>query len=476
MRAIRAETEGNPFFVKQLVRHLEEAGRRPAGGRDGLGVPAGVRDVIARRVARLPARAGEVLRVAALIGRDFEYELLQRVADVPADELLDILDAAVRGALLAEVPSTPGRYSFAHALLRSTMEAELSATRRALLHRRIGEAIEERHRDRLEPGWTSSPGTSPRPGRRRSTVPSTTPSAPPRRPRTASPTTRRCDCCDRAVALRGRDDPVDHAELGRLESALATAESGAGTVGGGARELRAAPRRRRGGGGGRCLRVRGARPLRRHVGAVRPRRCGERALLQEALDRLPEGDSRLRCAGARAAGGARSTSSTPPRGSRCSTPRTRRWRSPGGSTTPTPWWRRSPPRRTPAGNRAERRAARDRRRADRAGRGTRRARRGGGGHLWRAVALLELCELDEAEPHLARYGELAERVQQFQLLVVRDRAAHDAHAATGRLRGRRGGGRGSARMGQARAAARQRADAGAASDPRGRDARPPQRA
>ena len=64
------------------------------------------------------------------------YELLGHVADVPAEELLDVLDAAVRGALLVEVPSAPGRYSFAHALLRSTMEAELSATRRALLHRR----------------------------------------------------------------------------------------------------------------------------------------------------------------------------------------------------------------------------------------------------------------------------------------------------------------------------------------------------
>ena len=109
VQAIQAETEGNPFFIKQLVRHLEEltGDVRPAAV-DALGVPAGVQDVITRRVARLPQPAAYVLRVAALIGRDFEFELLEQVADVDADTLLNALDAAVRGALLVEVPSTPG--------------------------------------------------------------------------------------------------------------------------------------------------------------------------------------------------------------------------------------------------------------------------------------------------------------------------------------------------------------------------------
>jgi DNA-binding SARP family transcriptional activator len=136
--AIHAETAGNPFFVKQLVRHLQESG-------DTGGVPDGVRDVIARRVARLSEHAGRVLGISALIGRDFDLDLLERVAGLAEEELLDVLDAAVRGALLVEVHSTPGRYSFAHALLRTALEAELSATRRARLHLRIGEAIEQLH-------------------------------------------------------------------------------------------------------------------------------------------------------------------------------------------------------------------------------------------------------------------------------------------------------------------------------------------
>jgi DNA-binding SARP family transcriptional activator len=141
LSAIREETNGNPFFLKQLVRHLEEGGGR---------VPAGVRDVIGRRVARLPEASGRVLRVAALIGRDFDFGLLRAVAQVPEDELLDVLEAAVRAGLLVEVASTPGRYSFVHALLRTALEDELSGARRALLHARIGSAIEQRSRFRLD--------------------------------------------------------------------------------------------------------------------------------------------------------------------------------------------------------------------------------------------------------------------------------------------------------------------------------------
>ena len=141
--AIHAETGGNPFFAKQLARNLEESG-------EAREVPDGVRDVIMARVGRLPGEAGRVLGIAALIGRDFDLELLEPVAGLSEDALLDLLDAAVRGALLVEVASTPGRYSFAHALWRTTLEAELSATRRARLHLRIGEAIEALHGARPE--------------------------------------------------------------------------------------------------------------------------------------------------------------------------------------------------------------------------------------------------------------------------------------------------------------------------------------
>src|SRR4051794_17730282 len=152
VRTIREETGGNPFFVKQLVRNLEEGGeataRRQSGG---FSVPDGIRDVIQSRVGRLPEGSERVLQVAALIGRQFDLVVLERVVDMSEDDLLDALDAAVRAGMLLEAAGVPGRYSFAHALLRKTLEDDLTATRRARFHRRIGEAIEARHRDHLDP-------------------------------------------------------------------------------------------------------------------------------------------------------------------------------------------------------------------------------------------------------------------------------------------------------------------------------------
>jgi DNA-binding SARP family transcriptional activator len=142
-RELREETHGNPFFVQQLVRHRRESGADR--------VSAGLRDVIVRRVARLPGEAGRVLGVAALVGREFELGLVELVVDVGEDDLLDLFDAAVAAGILDEVADAPGRYSFVHALVRTTLEHELSATRRARLHRRIARAIEGRHGDRLDP-------------------------------------------------------------------------------------------------------------------------------------------------------------------------------------------------------------------------------------------------------------------------------------------------------------------------------------
>src|SRR5262249_40133084 len=149
--AIHRETGGNPFFMKQLVRHLEDLGDlRPPPPGGSFAVPVGVRDVIARRIARLPADGGRVLKVAALIGQDFEVGLLIDVAALPEERLLDLLDAAVRAGILVEAGDAPGRYSFAHALLRTALEHELTATRRARLHAAIGEALERRHGDDAE--------------------------------------------------------------------------------------------------------------------------------------------------------------------------------------------------------------------------------------------------------------------------------------------------------------------------------------
>ncbi|MGH9164135.1 MAG: BTAD domain-containing putative transcriptional regulator [Acidimicrobiales bacterium] len=145
---VHAETEGNPFFVEEVLRHLMETGavrlseeRWVVVDRSALGVPEGVRDVVGRRIGRLTTPARELLSLASILGPHFDIELLASVRDVPEGDLLDALDEAVAARLIEETGAD--RYRFAHALVRATLSDELSATRLRRLHRRVAETIEK---------------------------------------------------------------------------------------------------------------------------------------------------------------------------------------------------------------------------------------------------------------------------------------------------------------------------------------------
>ncbi len=143
--SLRDQTGGNPFLIEQLVRHLEET---RAGDPDDA--PAELRQIISHRVNRLPDGGPDLLRRAALIGREFDLQILMATTTRDEDEVIDLLDAAVSAGLLDESPTVPGRFSFVHALLRSTLEDELGLTRKAMVHREIGEAIERQTGGRPE--------------------------------------------------------------------------------------------------------------------------------------------------------------------------------------------------------------------------------------------------------------------------------------------------------------------------------------
>jgi DNA-binding SARP family transcriptional activator len=139
-RRIHDRTDGNPFFVRELARHL--ADRRDGAG----GVPESVSDVVLARVARLSAHGAETLRRAAVLGESFELPVLERF-DGP-DGVLDALDEATAAGLLED--GAGGRYRFAHALTRDAVYGAIGASRRSDLHRRAAAALEAVHG--LDPG------------------------------------------------------------------------------------------------------------------------------------------------------------------------------------------------------------------------------------------------------------------------------------------------------------------------------------
>ena len=104
--------------------------------------------MIGARVGRLGHDAERVLSLAAVIGRDFDLDVLARATKTSEDDLLDILDAAAAAALVRELADTPGRYSFAHALIQHTLYEDLGPTRRARAHRQVAEALEDLCGDR----------------------------------------------------------------------------------------------------------------------------------------------------------------------------------------------------------------------------------------------------------------------------------------------------------------------------------------
>ncbi len=146
-RALHAATEGNPFFIEEIVRHLADAGvhagAASAAELQRVGLPEGVKEMISRRLGRLQPETVEWLRVAAVIGRDFDSTLVEQLVSLDEEQFLTALEEALAAGLLLESSTDPGLYSFSHALIREALYEGMSAQRRARIHGRVGEALEK---------------------------------------------------------------------------------------------------------------------------------------------------------------------------------------------------------------------------------------------------------------------------------------------------------------------------------------------
>jgi class 3 adenylate cyclase/tetratricopeptide (TPR) repeat protein len=152
-RSLHETTEGNPFFLREVLRHLTETGAltledgRWVGSRPAadIGLPEGVKEVIGRRLSQLSADSNKILRMAAVIGREFDLQLLVEISGAGWEPTLTLVEEGIAARVVVEVPGAVDRFSFAHALVRETLLDELTTSRRVRLHRSLAEAIERIH-------------------------------------------------------------------------------------------------------------------------------------------------------------------------------------------------------------------------------------------------------------------------------------------------------------------------------------------
>jgi tetratricopeptide (TPR) repeat protein len=159
VNVIFEESQGNPFFVEEMYRHLFEEGKVfDAAGQfrtditiDESDVPENVRLIIGRRLERLDENEQRMLAAAAVIGRSFGFQLLTGICLIEVDELFAVIEKAQQMGII--VPSSEGPekpFTFAHELVRQTLLAGITAPRRQQLHAGVADAIE-----RLDPGAVS---------------------------------------------------------------------------------------------------------------------------------------------------------------------------------------------------------------------------------------------------------------------------------------------------------------------------------
>jgi tetratricopeptide (TPR) repeat protein len=156
-RAVHRRTSGNPLFIGETLLHLVESGRvyldgdrwRYDADPDHLGVPEGLREVIGRRLSRLGDDANEILRMASVVGLEFDERVVGAAAGRTEDDVAAALAAALGAGIIAE--GGPLRYRFTHAVLRDTLYDELRSSPRIRAHLAVARAIESVHAGRLDP-------------------------------------------------------------------------------------------------------------------------------------------------------------------------------------------------------------------------------------------------------------------------------------------------------------------------------------
>jgi predicted ATPase len=157
------ETEGNPFFIEEVLRTLEEGGAIKYNEKENfwyltkdlkeVGLPDTVKEIVYERTKKLSKNMQLVLEIASVLGVEFEYNFLATISKLDEEELATIIDDLIRFKLLFELPTTfgkPIRYRFVHNNICEVLYNDLSEPRKRLLHSKAAAAIEEKYKENPE--------------------------------------------------------------------------------------------------------------------------------------------------------------------------------------------------------------------------------------------------------------------------------------------------------------------------------------
>jgi len=148
--------EGNPFFLTALVRYAHGIGMLKTDGSldeellsSSLVIPATIQNLVESRLLRVSENARQVLHIAAIIGREFDFELVQRASSLSEADILDAIEELQTAHLVR--PLKGEKFAFDHSLTMQVALQDISQTRQHSLHRRIAEALEAIYQNELDP-------------------------------------------------------------------------------------------------------------------------------------------------------------------------------------------------------------------------------------------------------------------------------------------------------------------------------------